>query len=430
MQKMIPWVMTAILLVGCTSPYVSPSAPSDPPAPEASIALPTATLDAPTTPTVEVSVALPTVTPTPTTLNLAQMSFSVEPVLDGLERPVFVTHAGDGSERIFVVEKPGRIRIAKDGVLVETPFLDISEQINSRSNEQGLLGLAFAPDYSTNGRFWVNYTDLAGNTVVASFQTSDNPDLADPFSASTVLTITQPAPNHNGGMIAFGPDGMLWIGMGDGGAANDRFGNGQNPSSLLGKLLRVDVMSDPSLAYTIPADNPWLDADWNGQEMRDEVWALGLRNPWRFSFDRQTGDLWLADVGQNLWEEVNWIPAGSPGGLNFGWPIVEGTHCFASDVCNKDGLTPPVLEYSHGEGCSVIGGHVYRGERFPMLHGAYFYADYCSGALWAAAADADGVWRSTKVLDMGLTVSSFGEDEAGELYIIDDGGQVVRLAVE
>jgi glucose/arabinose dehydrogenase len=428
MQKMIPWVMAAILLVGCSAPSVSPVAPSDPP--EASTALPTTTLGAPTTPTAEASVTLPTVTPTPITIDLAAMSFAVEPVLDGLERPVLVTHAGDGSGRLFVVEKPGRIRIAKDGVLMETPFLDLSEQINSRGNEQGLLGLAFAPDYSTNGRFWVNYTDLAGDTVVASFQTSDNPDLADPLSASTVLTITQPAPNHNGGMIAFGPDGMLWIGMGDGGAANDRFGNGQNPASLLGKLLRVDVTSAPSRAYTIPADNPWLAADWNGEDVRDEVWALGLRNPWRFSFDRQTGDLWLADVGQNLWEEINWIPGDSPGGLNFGWPIMEGTHCFASDVCSKDGLTLPVLEYSHGAGCSVIGGHVYRGQMFPMLNGVYFYADYCSGALWAAIADADGVWRSTKVLDTGLTVSSFGEDEAGELYIIDDGGQVVRLAVE
>lgn len=426
MKKMIPWVMAAILLVGCTAPSTPPAAPVDTPSSEAS----TATPDAPTTPTVEANIVLPTVTPTPITIDLAAMNLAVEPVLSGLERPVFVTHAGDGSRRIFVVEKPGRIRIVKDGVLLETPFLDISEQINSKSNEQGLLGLAFAPDYSTSGRLWVNYTDLAGDTVVASFQTSDDPDLADPLSASTVLTISQPAPNHNGGMIAFGPDGMLWIGMGDGGAANDRFGNGQNPAALLGKLLRVDVTSDPSRAYTIPTDNPWLAADWNGQDMRDEVWALGLRNPWRFSFDRQTGDLWLADVGQNLWEEVNWIPAGLSGGLNFGWPMMEGTHCIVGDACSEDGLTQPVLEYSHSDGCSVIGGYAYRGVQFPALHGVYFYADYCSGAIWAATADANGVWRSTKVLESGLTISSFGEDEAGELYIVDDGGQVVRLAVK
>ncbi len=221
----------------------------------------------------------------------------------------------------------------EDGKLDDAPFLDIRDRVRSSGNEQGLLGLAFAPDYADSGFFFVNYTDRGGNTIVSRFQVSeDNPDLADATSESVVIQLDQPARNHNGGMLTFGPDGYLYIGTGDGGAAADRFGNGQNPDTLLGKMLRLDVTSDLTVPYTIPADNPWVESDWNGVDARDEIWAFGLRNPWRFSFDRQTDDLWIADVGQNVYEEINFIPAGSESGLNFGWPILEGYTLFPRPV--------------------------------------------------------------------------------------------------
>lgn len=243
-----------------------------------------------------------------------------------------------------------------------------------------------------------------------------------------MLKLQQPAANHNGGMLLFGPDGYLWIGTGDGGAANDRFGNGQNPVTLLGKMLRLDVTTDRSVPYRVPADNPWVDADSNGRDVRNEVWALGLRNPWRYSFDRATGDLWIADVGQNLYEEVNYVPAGSAGGLNFGWPIMEGTHCFPETAdCQRVGLEIPVAEYAHGAGdCSVTGGYMYRGSQFPALVGVYLYGDYCSGRIWGLARDGDG-WRNALLLENRLNISSFGEDEAGELYVVDLRGGCIRL---
>jgi len=233
--------------------------------------------------------------------DLSEVRVRVEPLIEGLVAPVWLTHAGDGSGRLFILEKAGTIRVVRDGQLVATPFLDIRDRVGSSASEQGLLGLAFAPDYSESGHFFVNYTDKRGDTVVSRFQVSGEPDAADSASEFKVLGIDQPAANHNGGGLLFGPDGHLWIGTGDGGAANDRFGNGQNPATLLGKMLRLDVTSDPSQPYLIPADNPWMGADWNGQDVADEVWALGLRNPWRYSFDRATGDLWIADVGQNTY---------------------------------------------------------------------------------------------------------------------------------
>jgi glucose/arabinose dehydrogenase len=232
-------------------------------------------------------------------------------------------------------------------------------------------------------------------------------------------------------MLAFGPDGYLYIGTGDGGAANDRFDNGQNPDTLLGKMLRLDVTSNPDVPYTIPPDNPWVESDWNNSPVRDEIWALGLRNPWRYSFDRQTGDLWIADVGQNLYEEVNLTRAGAGAGSNYGWPIIEGAHCFRNPSgCDAGGLVLPVLEYPHEGHCSVTGGYVYRGEQFPELDGVYFYGDYCSGAIWAATQDGtDGV-ISDLVLNSGARLSSFGEDEEGELYVADMGnGTVYQLVV-
>jgi glucose/arabinose dehydrogenase len=379
-------------------------------------------------------VALPTVTPSPQPAQFdpVQTTLALRTVVEGLDRPLFATHAGDGSGRLFIVEKGGTIRLLSDGQLQSQPFLDITDRVNSSGNEQGLLGLAFAPDYAQSGFFFVNYSDAAGHTNIARFQvTGADPNLADPASEFQVLLIEQPARNHNGGMVAFGPDGYLWIGMGDGGASFDRFGNGQNPATLLGKMLRLDVTSDPAQPYTIPADNPWVEADWNGIDVRDEVWAVGLRNPWRYSFDRQTGDLWIGDVGQNQYEEINLTPAGSPGGLNYGWPLAEGLHCLNGDGCDQAELTPPVLEYDHSGHCSVTGGYVYRGRQFPTLQGVYLYGDYCSGVIWATWPDAQGQRAVEQVLDTNVTLSSFGEDEAGELYVTDlSGGVLAQVVVE
>lgn len=447
-------LLLALLVTGCgTTPRV-PTATTPPVPPVAATTAATTVATAVATPTESPS---PTATPAPTTPPTAVPSpttpavpptaaaavfdpdstqVGLSEILSGLNDPVFVTHAGDGSQRLFIVEKPGTIRILAAGELLTQPFLDIRDRVRSSGSEQGLLGLAFAPNYSARGHFFVNYTGQDGRTVVARFQVSADANVAEPASEFKILEIAQPAPNHNGGMLAFGPDGYLWIGTGDGGAANDRFGNGQNPTALLGKMLRLDVTSDPAQPYSVPPDNPWVTGTWNGQDVRDEVWAVGLRNPWRYSFDRLTGDLWVADVGQGTYEEINRIPAeqkGYPsGGLNFGWPIMEGTHCFpASANCDRAGLVLPIAEYTHAEGgCSVTGGYVYRGTAFPILDGVYFYGDYCSGFVWALPATADGTWQAERILETGLSISSFGEDEAGELYLTDLNGGLYRLGVE
>lgn len=374
-------------------------------------------------------VVLPTPSPTPdvAVLTPEQVRLHLEPVYEGFQLPVFLTHAGDGSGRSFVIEKTGRIWVIDGGAVQPTPFLDVSDKITTAGNEQGLLGMAFAPNFVENGHFFINYTDRQGTTVVERYTVSDNDrNLADPQSAFTVLTVAQPASNHNAGMLDFGPDGYLYVPLGDGGAANDRFGHGQNPDTLLAKILRLDVTSDPTQPYLIPTDNPFVNADWNGRPVRDEVWAIGLRNPWRTSFDRVTGDFWIADVGQNQIEEVNVVRPGAPGGYNFGWPIMEGLSCFNASECDRSGLTLPVVDYRHGGGnCSVTGGYVYRGNAFPQWDGIYFYGDYCSGRIWALAPDGSGGWSNAEVLDSNLTLSSFGEDEAGELYALDYGSGVI-----
>ena len=273
-----------------------------------------------------------------------------------------------------MVEKTGGIRLIKDGSLLPTPFLDLSGRI-SAGGEQGLLGLAFYPDYATNGRFVVHYTDPAGDTHLSIFHVSADPDVADPASELVILTADQPYANHNGGQMLFGPDGLLYLGLGDGGAANDPEGRGQNLSDLLGSILRVDVQSGTS--YTVPADNPFV-----GQAgVQPEVWSYGLRNPWRFTFDRVTGDLYIADVGQEHYEEVDVAPGGAnPGkGTNFGWNIMEGAHCLGGGQCDQTGLTLPTFEYAHDQGCSITGGYVYRGNAIPALQGLYFFGDYCQG---------------------------------------------------
>lgn len=342
-------------------------------------------------------------------------------VVSGLERPLYLTHAGDGSGRLFVEEQDGRIWVLKNGVVQTPPFLDVSTLVSRSGNEQGLLGLAFHPDYAENGVFFINYTDTNGDTIVARYHVSpDNLDLADGNSAETILFVDQPYANHNGGDLVFGPDGYLYIGLGDGGSANDPQGNGQNRMVLLGKILRIDV--DKGSPYSIPADNPFAD----GVSGAPEIWAWGLRNPWRYSFDRATGDLYIADVGQNRWEEVDFQPADSPGGENYGWNVFEGTHPLSGASAPAD-MVLPIAEYSHQDGCSITGGYVYRGEALPDLQGVYFYADYCFGTIWDIYRDEAGQWQNRVFMDTHHTISSFGEDEPGELYVIDHAGSVLRL---
>ena len=341
-------------------------------------------------------------------------SYQWEVVAGGFDRPLDIQHAGDGSGRLFIVEQGGLIRILQNGQILEPPFLDISERVDDRGNEQGLLGLAFHPDFAGNGFFYVNYTEQGGDTVIARFTATGN--TADPNREVRLLGVQQPFPNHNGGGLAFGPDGYLYIGLGDGGSGGDPQGNGQNPKTLLGKILRIDVNSgDP---YAIPSDNPF----------GAEVFHYGLRNPWRFSFDALTGDLWIGDVGQGSWEEIDFLPAGTPGGINFGWNRYEGLHDYTSGD-QPENYRPPLFEYSHSEGCSVTGGYVYRGA-MPEWQGVYFYGDFCSGKVWGALRLADASEEtsvSTVLFETGAALTSFGVDESGEVYLADRTGSILRL---
>ncbi|HEX6132532.1 MAG TPA: PQQ-dependent sugar dehydrogenase, partial [Longimicrobiales bacterium] len=341
------------------------------------------------------------------------------PVASGLQAPVHLT-APTGDERLFVVEQAGRIRIIRNGTLLPTPFLDITDRV-SFGGEQGLFSVAFDPDFASTGHFWVDYTDDAGDTRIERYTVSSDPDVADPASALLVLAVDQPFSNHNGGQLAFGPDGMLYIGMGDGGSGGDPLGHGQNPSTLLGALLRIDVKS--AVPYGIPADNPYI----GSTSARPEVWAIGLRNPWRFSFDPATDRLYIADVGQGDWEEINAVPDDAAP-LNYGWNIMEGPECFNAASCSQTGLTTPIHSYPHPDGCSVTGGFVYRGERLGGLQGHYFYSDYCGGWLRSLrlAGGAATDHREWAVGDIGQ-VLSFGVDADGELYVLSGNGSVYRL---
>ncbi len=357
----------------------------------------------------------PTSTLTPTATPTALPSFPDPggydwiPVITGLELPVDIQNAGDGSGRLFIVEKRGRILILQNDQLLPAPFLNIVSEVGSQGNEQGLLGLAFHPYYSETGLFFVNYTDVNGNTVIARFHVSaDDPNRADPASEVDLLHVDQPYTNHNGGGLAFGPDGYLYIGLGDGGSGGDPLGNGQNPETYLGKMLRLNVDALNAVA---------------------EIWASGLRNPWRFSFDQPTGDLYIADVGQNDWEEVNFIPAGTPGGLNFGWNFYEGTHLHKGQPPADINFTWPVTEYSHAEGCSVTGGYVYRGVALPEWQGVYFYGDYCSGAIWGLIHTGGSAGQTEMLFATSAQIAAFGIDEAGEVYLIDYvSGALLRLS--
>ena len=345
------------------------------------------------------------------------------PYLEGLQQPVGLVNAGDGSGRLFILEQAGRIRIAQDGELLPDPFLDISNQV-SCCGERGLLGLAFHPDYEQNGEFFINYTDVNGDTVIARYHVSvDDPDRADPGSEEQLLNVAQPYANHNGGETVFGPDGYLYLGLGDGGSAGDPQGNAQSLNTWLGKILRIDANGgDP---YAIPPDNPF--ADGGGEP---EIWAYGLRNPWRFSFDRATGDLYIGDVGQGSWEEIDYLPAGTPGGVDFGWDYLEGSHVYEGEPPAGLDLVDPVAEYSHNQGCSVTGGVVYRGENLPDWQGVYLFGDYCSGLVWGLVQDANGAWSDEVLFQTKARITSFGEDESGEVYLTDHSGTVYRLETQ
>lgn len=346
----------------------------------------------------------------------------IERVYPGLsfDRPVALVFPEDGARRGFVVEQAGRILFLNDGEDAGT-FLDIRDRVNDRGDEEGLLGLAFDPDFDSNGLFYVYYTASGPRrSVISRFSAGPGYDTADPGSETLILEVEQPYANHNGGQIVFGPDGFLYVGLGDGGSAGDPKGHGQNAGTLLGTILRLDVSSpDAAGGYAIPADNPFVGVE----GARSEIWAYGLRNPWRFSFDRETGDLWAADVGQNKLEEVDLIMPGR----NYGWNIMEGDECY-SRSCDTRGLELPITVYGRDDGCSITGGYVYRGNRLPSLYGAYVYGDYCSGKIWALRYDGSRVTESIQVADAKLRISSFAEDTDGELYILDLDGEIYRFA--
>ncbi len=348
----------------------------------------------------------------------AQVPLDTETIATGMGAPLLVTFAPGDAERVFVVNQNGKIHLIKNDVLLSQPFLDITA-LTGRFGERGLLGLAFHPQYATNGWFFINYTDASGDTQVVRYTVSSNPDVADSASATPILTLAQPFSNHNGGCIRFGPDGYLYIATGDGGSGGDPGNRAQNGQVLLGKMLRLDV--DHGLPYTIPPTNPFV----QDPAVRDEIWALGLRNPWRFNFDPLTGDMYIADVGQNQWEYVHFEPAGDPGGRNYGWRIVEGSHCFNPSVgCNMTGLEMPIYEYGHAGSpfhCGIIGAEVYRGRSMASMHGRFFFSDICSTQLWSfrytPGIGVQDFVDHTAESGIHGSGTSLGVDFDGELYI-------------
>lgn len=354
-------------------------------------------------------------------------SFQVERVFPDLsfQDMTNLVQPDDTSDLIFVTEQRGVIYAFSAGNPQQAGiFLDITDRVNRGGNEEGLLGIAFDPDYQETGYFYVYYSAAdPRRSVLSRFSLDEeDTDVADPESEVIIMEVEQPFGNHNGGQLAFGPDGYLYVALGDGGSAGDPQGNGQNPGTLLGSILRIDVsgLSAPG-DYEIPADNPFVGTE----GARAEIWAFGLRNPWRFSFDSETGLLWAGDVGQALWEEINIIVKGA----NYGWNIMEGFHCYSpSTDCDQSGLTLPIVEYDHSQGCSVTGGYVYRGDQIASLQGYYIYGDYCSGNIWALAYDGNAVTESILLVDSGLSITSFGEDLAGNLYILSRQGGIYTLA--
>ena len=368
-------------------------------------------------PTPEPQVPSPTATPKFVPAIPDPLGYEWTLVADGFQRPVALAHIDDN--RLFVVEQRGVVWILESGVVEPEPFLDIRDRVNSSAFEQGLLGLAFDPDFARSGYFYVNYTDAGGDTIVSRFTAALGAAQTDPATEASVLRIDQPFSNHNGGDLHFGPDGFLYIAVGDGGSANDPHGNGQNLDTLLGKLLRIKV--GDAEPYAIPGDNPL--AAGGG---RAEIWVTGLRNPWRFSFDTLTGDLYIGDVGQNAWEEIDFLPARSQSGANFGWNHREGMHPFADQ--RTEGLVDPIVEYANaGSECSVSGGGVVRDPELPEWQGVYLYGDYCSGGVWGLLRDASGQWQDERLFDTPFNISSFGKDSSGAVFLVDHSGRIFRL---
>lgn len=408
-------------------PTSAPPVETDPP--PTSTAAPT---DLPNTDTA----VLPAQTVTPTTVFLPVILTPTSPpsfppagslrwtqIIGGLNRPVGFVDPADGTGRFFILEQEGLIRTIQNGELLSEPFMDLRDRVGASASEQGLLGMDVEPGFAENGRFYLNYTDRNGDTVIARYTVrTDDPQFGDPASEQVLLRVDQPYANHNGGGVVFGPDGYLYLSLGDGGSGGDPQGNGQNPHTLLGTLLRIDVRGDG--AYSIPPDNPFAD----GANGRQEVWAWGLRNPWRFSFDRVTGDLFIADVGQSAWEEINFYPAGSPPGPNFGWNYYEGNAAYAGSPPAGLDLVFPVWVYGRDLGCSVTGGYVYRGTEIPALNGVYVYSDYCNGNTMGLLQNESGEWQAQVLVQFSARVSAFGQDAAGELYVLDhSGGALYKL---
>ena len=426
MKKYLFWapiLALALVASACTSPAASPSPIPSPFAteiPATATPLPTAT-------------PAPTETPTPQPISVTNFpdpsAYSWQLIVSGLRRPVNMTNSADGSGRLFILEQAGLVRVVASGALQTTPFLDIRDRVGSGGNEQGLLGIAFHPNFSQNGYIFVDYTDHNGNTVISRFHldpmVAPDAQIADSTSEKVLLQIKQPYANHNGGHILFGPDGMLWIGMGDGGGQGDPNNNGQSTQTLLGKLLRIDV--DHGDPYAIPTDNPFA----SGAGL-PEIWAYGLRNPWVFSFDSLTHDLYVADVGQDKWEEINFLPAGfSSAPANFGWSLLEGSHPYKQGNAPLPGnLITPVYEYSHALGCSVIGGSVYRGQDLPAFNGIYLFGDYCSGTIWGLLHLNGSDWQAQDLFHTAFKIVAFGADERGELYLLDLNGGLYKLAAK
>ena len=374
--------------------------------------VPTATRSAPPTVT-----PAPTRTPAPAGFDPARVAVTLKFTVKIPGKPLAITNAGDGSDRLFVADQNGLVWIVRDNVVDPDPFLDIAGRVGC-CGERGLLGIAFHPSFPSDPRVFIDYTNNSGTTVVSSFVVpAGTPDAADPDSETVLLTISQPYSNHNGGAIAFSKSGLLHISTGDGGSAGDPQGNGQRLDTLLGKILRIDVdRTQGQLAYGIPSGNPFV-----GQSgARGEIWLTGLRNPWRMSFDRSTDDLWIGDVGQGAWEEIDVNRRNAGGGANYGWNRMEGAHCYPSGgTCNKTGLTLPAAEYGHGSGCTVIGGGVYRGAASPLLKGGYVFGDYCSGNVWAIVASRGGTQKPVLVGSTASGLAGFGEAENGEMFAVN-----------